>query len=109
MFPKSIPQERIDRPPQPKGRSFVIDQDGYRIGRLLFEGGVWYQFRETPYGTVEEVVVQRNTKESIPAQRLGLPIDSVEEEILNEERRIQNMTVAGLRLQRPCLAAQLLD
>ncbi len=109
MISKSIRHDLIDRPPQPKGRSFVTDQDGHMVGRLLFNGDVWYQFRETPDGIVEEVVKDGETKESIPAQRLGLPIDSIEEEIRNEEQRIQNLTVAGLRLQRPALAAQLLE
>ncbi|WP_330633673.1 hypothetical protein [Halocatena halophila] len=109
MISRSISPDRIDRPPQPKGRSFVTDKDGHKVGRLLFSDSVWYQFRETPDGIVEEVVKDGETKESIPAQRLGLPIDSIEDEIQNEERRLENLTVAGLRLQRPALAAQLLE
>ncbi|RRJ33143.1 hypothetical protein [Halocatena pleomorpha] len=100
----------IERPPSIVNTSCTIDDDGLHTARLFFEGGAWLQFRETDNGWVREEMFTPTGEEyesfatEFDREDCDPPVD-----YLNEEaNRYTTYTKAGLRIQRPHIAAVLL-
>lgn len=105
------PLEMIERPPAIVSQSCTTDDAELLTARLFFEGGAWLQFRETEAGWVREEMFTPDGEESesfateFDRDDCDHPVDYLHE----EANRYATYTKAGLRIQRPHIAAVLLD
>ncbi|UPM41790.1 hypothetical protein [Halocatena salina] len=105
------PLGMIERPPGIVSKSCTTDDAGLLTARLFFEGGAWLQFRETDDGWVREEMFTPEGKEyesfatEFDREKCEHPTDYLHE----EANRYVTYTKAGLRIQRPHIAAVLLD
>lgn len=103
------PPVAFERPPAIVNRSCTTGEQGLTTARLFFEGGAWLQFRETEEEQIHEEMFDPDGKEieSFGADREGCntPIDHLHQ----EANRYITYTKTGLGVQRPHIAAVLLD
>lgn len=105
------PVEMIERPPAIVSQSCTTDAQELSIARLFFEGGAWLQFRETETEWVREEMFNSEGEEieSFATEFDQEDCDHPIEYLHQEANQYVTYTKAGLRTQRPHIAAVLLD
>lgn len=110
MVTADPPTELIERPPAIVGHTSTTDEQGLPTARLFFEGGAWLQFREVEEGWVREEMFNADGEEieSFAAEFDRGECDTPAAYLREEANRYPTYTKAGLRVQRPHIAAVLL-
>lgn len=115
IAPYHAPEE-VERPPAMVGTS-IVTSGGQTTARMFFEGGAWLQYSETNDGRVREEMfnVDGEQIESFNAEiehddcdRSEL-YDSPEEYLQRAVDRYEKYTIKGLEIQRPHIAAVLIN
>lgn len=103
--------DEIERPPAVVNHVTGEDSEGHPIARLFFEGGAWLQYRKAPDEWVyEEMFTTAGEKvASFKAEFERDDCNAPREYIHRERERYEKYTVRGVGIQRPHIAAVLID
>ncbi len=101
----------VKRPPAIVNDTIVTNDEERTTARLFFEGGAWLQYREASDGWVHEEMFNADGEqiESFTPDFEVEDCDPATAYLHRTKTRYKKLTVRGLRIQHPHIAAVLLD